>query len=136
MARHPWSHYRWGPLTLKTTTLSVMAGASTQQLLLVSAADLQKDAPGGCAAAPMPESLEDGVLQADGAARPRQRRAITMAAAPSDDGTGSEGQSSSLEAHPLDDQPRWHHHSLVDPQALTPMLRHYVALKSAHPDRL
>ena len=136
MARHLWSHHRWGPLTLETTTLSVMAGASTQQLLLVSAADLQSDVPGGCAAAPLPESLEDGVLQADGAARPRQRRAITMAAAPSDDGTGSEAQSSSLEAHPLDDQPRWHHHSLVDPQALTPMLRHYVALKSAHPDRV
>ncbi|MFN9644227.1 MAG: DNA mismatch repair protein MutS, partial [Cyanobacteriota bacterium] len=35
-----------------------------------------------------------------------------------------------------DDQPRWHHHSLVDPEALTPMLRHYVSLKAAHPDRV
>ncbi|MFN5193850.1 MAG: DNA mismatch repair protein MutS, partial [Cyanobacteriota bacterium] len=35
-----------------------------------------------------------------------------------------------------DDQPRWHHHSLVDAAALTPMLRHYVELKLAHPERV
>ena len=32
--------------------------------------------------------------------------------------------------------PRWHHHSLVDPAALTPVLRHYVELKAAHPERV
>ena len=32
--------------------------------------------------------------------------------------------------------PRWHHHGLVDPLALTPMLRHYVELKAAHPERV
>ncbi|MEB3349360.1 MAG: DNA mismatch repair protein MutS [Cyanobacteriota bacterium] len=37
---------------------------------------------------------------------------------------------------PDDDQPRWHHHSLVEAAALTPMLRHYVELKQAHPERV
>ena len=32
--------------------------------------------------------------------------------------------------------PPWHHHSLVDPAALPPMLRHYVELKAAHPERI
>jgi DNA mismatch repair protein MutS len=34
------------------------------------------------------------------------------------------------------DLPPWHHHSLVDPRQLPPMLRHYVELKAAHPERL
>jgi DNA mismatch repair protein MutS len=34
------------------------------------------------------------------------------------------------------DLPPWHHHGLVDPDQLTPMLRHYVELKAAHPDRV
>jgi DNA mismatch repair protein MutS len=34
------------------------------------------------------------------------------------------------------DLPAWHHHGLVDAQQLTPMLRHYVELKAAHPERL
>ena len=34
------------------------------------------------------------------------------------------------------DLPRWHHHSLVDPTLLPPVLRHYVELKAAHPDRV
>ena len=39
-------------------------------------------------------------------------------------------------AAPATDLPPWHHHSLVDPQHLPPMLRHYVELKAAHPERL
>jgi hypothetical protein len=39
-------------------------------------------------------------------------------------------------AAPESDLPPWHHHSLVDPQQLPPMLRHYVELKAAHPERL
>jgi DNA mismatch repair protein MutS len=47
------------------------------------------------------------------------------------------GESGDHEPHPIDtDQPRWHHHSLVDPAALTPALRHYVELKAAHPERV
>ncbi|MEB3238798.1 MAG: DNA mismatch repair protein MutS, partial [Cyanobacteriota bacterium] len=34
------------------------------------------------------------------------------------------------------DLPRWHRHDLVPPEALTPMLRHYVELKAAHPERV
>ena len=34
------------------------------------------------------------------------------------------------------DLPRWHHHSLVNPAALSPVLRHYVELKAAHPERV
>jgi DNA mismatch repair protein MutS len=34
------------------------------------------------------------------------------------------------------DLPPWHHHSLVEPAALPPMLRHYVELKAAHPERV
>ena len=34
-------------------------------------------------------------------------------------------------SHPDNDLPAWHHHSLVDPLQLTPMLRHYVELKAA-----
>ena len=42
------------------------------------------------------------------------------------------------EHHPQPDAdlPRWHHHSLVDPTALSPVLRHYVELKAAHPERV
>ncbi|MEB3271831.1 MAG: DNA mismatch repair protein MutS [Synechococcus sp.] len=39
-------------------------------------------------------------------------------------------------AAPRDELPRWHHHSLVDPAALPPVLRHYVELKAAHPERI
>ena len=34
------------------------------------------------------------------------------------------------------DEPGWVHHSQVDLQQLTPMLRHYVELKAANPKRM
>ena len=34
------------------------------------------------------------------------------------------------------DEPAWAHHSQVSSDALTPMLRHYVELKAAHPERV
>jgi Mismatch repair ATPase (MutS family) len=37
---------------------------------------------------------------------------------------------------PDSDLPPWHHHGLVAAEQLTPMLRHYVELKAAHPDRV
>jgi len=42
------------------------------------------------------------------------------------------------EHHPQPDAdlPRWHHHSLVDPASLSPVLRHYVELKAADPERV
>lgn len=35
-----------------------------------------------------------------------------------------------------DDQPDWAHQNMVDPLQLTPMLRHYVELKSANPEKI
>ena len=68
------------------------------------------------------------------AARPRQRQhrakqnsdtAAPQHSLPADEATTRD-----------DDLPPWHHHSLVDAAQLTPMLRHYVELKAAHPERL
>ena len=72
--------------------------------------------------------LSDAALGADAAARPRQRQAPP---APADQSPpGADGDDSN------DDQPAWAHHSQVDPAQLTPMLRHYVELKAAHPERV
>ena len=73
--------------------------------------------------------LSDAALGADAAARPRQRQAQP---APADQGQPDSGGDDSSD----DDQPAWAHHSQVDPQQLTPMLRHYVELKAAHPERV
>jgi DNA mismatch repair protein MutS len=48
----------------------------------------------------------------------------------------SEQPADELHPQPDADLPRWHHHSLVDPAALSPVLRHYVELKAAHPERV
>ena len=72
--------------------------------------------------------LSDAALGADAAARPRQRQAPP---APDDQSQpDADGNDSN------DDQPAWAHHSQVNPQQLTPMLRHYVELKAAHPERV
>jgi DNA mismatch repair protein MutS len=116
-----------------------MSGASSQQLLLVGAADLQQAPAVPCSGSP-PDDLEDGDLQADAAARPRRRQPLPMAPSESSGEATTESQPTTAptqqEAPLPGDSPRWHHHSLVDPQDLTPMLRHYVALKAAHPDRV
>jgi DNA mismatch repair protein MutS len=60
------------------------------------------------------------------------------------EGSASSAAGSGESAHPADehhplpdaDLPRWHHHSLVNPAALSPVLRHYVELKAAHPERV
>ena len=72
--------------------------------------------------------LSDDELGADAAARPRTRQA-----------TASEDSSESPAANdsePSSDEPAWAHHSQLDPLQLTPMLRHYVELKAAHPERV
>jgi len=84
--------------------------------------------------------LDDEALIAQASARPRRRRSSPQApeaeasASPCEDTatTATAGAESASD----DDLPRWHHHSLVDPEVLTPMLRHYVELKAAHPDRV
>ena len=76
--------------------------------------------------------LDEETLLADASARPRRRASPTDAAAD----TGSPAAAPPAEELPDGDLPRWHHHSLVDRAALTPVLRHYVELKAAHPDRV
>jgi DNA mismatch repair protein MutS len=79
---------------------------------------------------PQPELEPETEPEGGAPTRPRQRRPAT---------TGH-GDAEAPEAHDGsadgDDLPPWHHHSLVDPQQLTPMLRHYVELKAAHPERV
>ena len=72
--------------------------------------------------------LSDEALGADGAARPRQRQTM--------DATATDIAATTEDVSDDSDEPAWSHHSQVDPQYLTPMLRHYVELKSAHPDRV
>jgi DNA mismatch repair protein MutS len=112
-----------------------MSGASTQQLLLVSAEDLA-ETPHPIALALPEEALGEKALEADGAARPRQRQVLPTPSPPPGGNPERETEPSPSEASHPDDEPRWAHHGLVDPQELTPMLRHYVALKAAHPDRV
>ena len=80
---------------------------------------------------PPPQELEAADLAADAAARPRQRQPraepTTEPAAP-DNNEGATAADNDL--------PPWHHHALVEPEQLTPMLRHYVELKRAHPERV
>ena len=49
--------------------------------------------------------------------------------------TSSESPAAS-ESEPASDERAWTHHSQLDPLQLTPMLRHYVELKAAHPERV
>ncbi|MBW4530006.1 MAG: DNA mismatch repair protein MutS [Aphanothece saxicola GSE-SYN-MK-01-06B] len=109
-----------------------MAREVQQQLPLSDDASLQGDLFGGAPVPPAPEpdgegGLDDQTLLADASARPRARRRPSV---PKPEPAKSESP------EPDDDLPRWHHHSLVDPAALTPVLRHYVELKAAHPDRV
>ncbi|MEO1002018.1 MAG: DNA mismatch repair protein MutS [Cyanobacteria bacterium J06638_7] len=127
-----------------------MAAEAEQQLSLVPEAAVQpslfaaEPASGPAGSRPRPEQapaaagLDAATLAADAAARPRRRAraaqpppvatpASSAATAPAaaDDGSADDG-----------DLPPWHHHSLVDPAQLPPMLRHYVQLKRAHPERV
>ena len=70
-------------------------------------------------------SLDQAALEDDAKRRPRSR---ALASPETAEDASSETTS--------DDLPPWHHHNLVDPEQLTPMLRHYVELKAAHPERV
>jgi len=74
------------------------------------------------------EAFSDTELTADAASRPRRRAPADHNAADHDNNTDESSDDS--------DDPAWAHHSQVDPQQLTPMLRHYVELKAAHPERV
>ncbi|MCP9927172.1 DNA mismatch repair protein MutS [Cyanobium sp. CH-040] len=131
-----------------------MAAEAEQQLSLVSEAAVQGslfgDIPGPARraapqAAAKPAATSDGLdaeaLAADAAARPRRRRQASPAAAGPSSQSGAPSAASGETAangpgSPDSDLPPWHHHRLVEPDQLTPMLRHYVELKRAHPERL
>ncbi|MFM7676820.1 MAG: DNA mismatch repair protein MutS [Synechococcus sp.] len=90
---------------------------------------------------PPPGDLDDDALAADAAARPRRHGRAASGAPPDPAAAEAEVDAAPPEAaatspEPDHDLPRWHHHGLVDPQQLTPMLRHYVELKRAHPERV
>jgi DNA mismatch repair protein MutS len=83
--------------------------------------------------------LDEAALAADASSRPRQRQ--TRAANEPSPSEPSPGPSPAANQDPdgqdaNSDLPAWHHHGLVDPEQLTPMLRHYVELKAAHPERV
>ena len=80
------------------------------------------------AAEDSPEQEAPEQLIADATRRPRQRRPSSRQ--PTEPAATTEAPQGE------GDLPPWHHHSLVDPQQLTPMLRHYVDLKAAHPERV
>jgi len=73
--------------------------------------------------------LDEDALTEDANRRPRHRSR-----------TKEQDQPTTAPAEPTasvdSDLPPWHHHSLVDAEQLTPMLRHYVELKAAHPERV
>jgi len=95
------------------------------------------------------EATEQDTAIEAAARRPRRRTRSTQTKSPvgriadGDAGTSAdtiaEGSNAS-EGDPAceqdNDLPAWHHHSLVAPDQLTPMLRHYVELKAAHPERV
>ncbi len=75
--------------------------------------------------------LSDKELVTNAKNRPRIRKA--------DSNQQKEGSSPLKEkysSHTDQDLPVWAHHTLVDPSQLTPMLRHYVELKAANPERI
>ena len=80
-----------------------------------------------------PDQLDDHELTQDAKQRPRQRQLQ-----PQDQHQHSEtsASSQSKQDNSDDDLPPWSHHSQVAPEQLTPMLRHYVELKAAHPERV
>ncbi len=78
-------------------------------------------------------ALNEEALADDASRRPRQRK--------QNPGLNTEPADITIDAdatpEPSDsDLPPWHHHSLVDAEQLTPMLRHYVELKAVHPERV
>ena len=120
-----------------------MAAKAEQQLSLVEALGLS----------PTPESnggpgvndpaagvdTDTPALVADAETRPRQRRSKpnpTAAQTETETQSALATPAASTAAADSDDLPPWHHHSLLEPAQLTPMLRHYVELKRAHPERL
>ncbi len=77
--------------------------------------------------------LDDKELTEDAKLRPRRRQQSDPSTSLDNEAATSEITSN---ANSDDDLPPWSHHSQVKLEQLTPMLRHYVELKAAHPDRV
>ncbi|MFM8974173.1 MAG: DNA mismatch repair protein MutS, partial [Vulcanococcus sp.] len=113
-----------------------MAAPAEQPLQITLQGDLfgaaqPQAAPAAASAEPTadPEATEQLIADAERRPRARQR--------PINNNTKADEPAATADTPPGDsDLPPWHHHSLVDPQQLTPMLRHYVELKAAHPERV
>jgi DNA mismatch repair protein MutS len=137
-------------------TACLDAAEVSQGSLFVEPEAAASDAGSAEAEAGDEDSLDPDALAQAGRTRPRSRRGAVAAsgdssaddpaAAPramterldSDQPDSSEAPAARSDPAGSDnaDLPRWHHHSLVDPAALTPVLRHYVELKAAHPERV
>nr|WP_199289151.1 DNA mismatch repair protein MutS [Cyanobium sp. FACHB-13342] len=107
-----------------------VAAEADQQLSLAAALGLPEETP--VPAATEPDSEPEALASGPGRPRTRQRKTTPEAAPATSPDTPTEPDS----GEPDSDLPAWHHHGLVDPEQLTPMLRHYVELKAAHPDRV
>ena len=77
------------------------------------------------------QEISDQELVEDAKQRPRQR----MEEQPEAE-TRFSPKKSDQGVDPEDNLPKWSHHSLLNAEELTPMLRHYVELKSLEPDRI
>ena len=84
-----------------------------------------------------PDPLDDLELTQDAKQRPRQRQEQQHdPEPPAGSQSEPEPEDTSANGQNDDDLPPWSHHSQVTPEQLTPMLRHYVELKAAHPERV
>jgi len=80
--------------------------------------------------------LSDADLSDDALARPRRRREADGVAMPGADQTTVLMKPVDETNNSTTDEPAWAHHSQLQPEQLTPVLRHYVELKMAHPERV
>ena len=108
-----------------------VAAEADQQLSLAAALGLPEEPP----AAPLTEPPIGPEPLSTSASRSRTRqRKPGLEAAP--ETTANPAAAPDAPPDSDTDLPPWHHHELVEPEQLTPMLRHYVELKRAHPDRV
>ncbi|MEJ6584503.1 MAG: DNA mismatch repair protein MutS [Synechococcus sp. ChBW.bin.23] len=87
------------------------------------------------------DQLDDHELTQDAKQRPRQRQGQgqqqhSEPSTRSQSEAANNDQNNNNQDNSDDDLPPWSHHSQVTPEQLTPMLRHYVELKAAHPERV
>jgi DNA mismatch repair protein MutS len=122
-----------------------LAAEAEHQLSLIACLEIQADLFEGAAdlrfegAADLEVGAAESPIPGEANQRPRRRRRPAPAAERQARESRSAPDADPTDANPGDpdaELPAWHHHSLVNPLQLTPMLRHYVELKAAHPERL